>query len=141
MNSVGIIFEFSNLGRVETNRNEKKKFSIFQAVPTCFSWNVAWMMFIHFLNFFWYYFLILLLGSGRTGLEQKLFFFSLFFSLSRPVSAWNEARMKFLNFFDIFLEFSNSGRTETSRNENLFFSIFQPVSARFGLKWSQDDVF
>ena len=121
-------------------------------------------------KFFDFFFLISLLGSGRNGSER--FFFPLFFGLSKPVSARNEARMivfKFLNFFPIIFEFSNSGRVgtdwneifflsifwiffpiifvfsnlgrvETDRNEKKVFSIFRLVRTRFGLKWSLDYV-
>ena len=72
------------------------------------------------------------------------FFFPLILSRSCLVLALKEAILMFfifLNFFAIFLEFPIPGRVEMDRTNNFFFSHPRPLSSRFGMKRSHNNVF
>ena len=64
--------------------------------------------------------------------------FSLFFGLSRPDWAWNEARMIFLIFLRLFSKFSRSGRVKSVSNENFFpyfFAYLDPFQLKLKRGW------
>ena len=95
---------------------------------------IFWIFWLLFLNF------LTRVGLKLIGSKKN---FSLFFGLSRPVSAWNEASkmfFNFLNFVAIIFEFSISGRVETDRNEKKNFLYFSSCPDPFFLKLSLDDV-
>ena len=102
----------------------------------------AILMFFNFLNFFSIFSEFYI--PDWIGIDRNDFFFSLILSQSHPVLAWKEAIMmffNFLNFFAIFLEFPIPGRVGMDQNKNFFFSHSQPLSSRFALKRSHNDVF
>ena len=127
------------------NSSEREKFFLsFLACPDPFHMVMkpGWC-FLIFLKFFFYFF-----ANSQARVGKKRFrswkICSLFFCLSRPVSAWNKAKMMFFIFWIFFLffwEFSSSGWVKTFPNEKNFFSLFRPLPTQLGLKWSQDDFF
>ena len=130
-----IIFVFSNSGRVETDRNEKKVSLFFGLSRSVSAWNETRMMSFNILNFFAIIFEFS--NSGWVEMDRnEILFFSLFFGQSRPISVWNEAWMMFFNFknfFAIIFEFFNSGRVETDWNE-IFFPYFLACPNPFWLE-------
>ena len=75
-------------------------------------------MFLNFLNFFAFFFGILLSGSSRNEFGTKFFSLS-FSSLSHPDLNRNNVGMIFFNYFDFFC--------------NFFFGVFMHGSGRNGI--------
>ena len=123
-----IFWEFSIVCWVGKHRNDFFFFfRSFSASP-----NQFWLE-MKIFEFFCYFFGIFNSGSGWNPLE-RFFLFSLFLGLSQPNFALNEAMMvfsNFLNFFDIFLEFSIPGRVETHRNDYFHFQSFSAFRILF----------
>ena len=83
-------------------------YELIGAINFFIAWTEATMVFFNFLNFFWYFFRILYSESSRNW-SERLFLFSHFLGLSRPVLAWREELRVFHNFLIFFsFFFSNS---------------------------------
>ena len=137
-NFFAFIIQFSNSGRVRTNRKEIIFVLYFSACPCPFrletkpGWRfLIFRIFLH----------LLLKFQTRVWFERigRKFFSSLFFGLSSSVSSWNETWLMFFNFWNFFafiIEFSNSGRVRTDRKEIIFVLYFSacPRPFRLGMK-------
>ena len=103
--------------------------------------NNARMIFFEFFSYFYWYFLAWVGQKLISGLN----FFSPFLGLSNPGLDKNNAGMMFFNslnlFFLFFLEFSNLGKVRTKFGTKIVFSLFQPISTLYGLKFCRNDVF
>ena len=90
--------------------------------------------FLKILNFFAIFFGIFLSGSNTNGIRDKNFFLSFSASFN---SFWIEIipELTFLIFWiflPFFLEFSISVWVWTEFGTKIFFSLFRPISPRFG---------
>ena len=98
-----------------------------------------------FFNFFAFFFGIFYSALGRNGTKRE-FLFSPFLRLLQPILARNGAIMalfNILNFFPIFLKFSNVRQVGTERNETIIFPFLlsHPPSTSGCLKWSHNVIF
>ena len=88
---------------------------------------IFWIFLLFFRNF---------LSRVEYERNSRVKFCFHFIALSPPVLAKNNARNKFynfLNFFTIFFsEFSFPGRVGTEFWSKILFSLFLPISSRFG---------
>ena len=87
---------------------------------------IFWIFFYFFRNF------LARVEYERNSGEK---FYFLFFSLSPPDLAKNNAGKRFYNFLNFFLFFSEffcPGRVWTEFWSKILFSLFQPISSRFG---------
>ena len=138
LNFIAIFLEFSITRQVGMKRNDNFCSPSFSAFSNLFwvKMKQQWyfLIFLNFLLFFWNFHLCVRFEQNAT---ERLFLFSLFFSLVQHIMAWNETTMvfwNFLNFIAIFLEFSITLQVRTKRNDNFCFSSFLTFSSLFFLK-------
>ena len=132
------IFFWNFLFRVGWERNGTSIFifSISRHFPTYFDLKWSLNGIFWFFDFSSFSFGIFYYPSGRNGTERQFLFF-LFFGISQPILAWNEAITVFfnlLNFFAIFLEFSLKRQGGTKRNDNFYFLTLWAFSNQFWLE-------
>ena len=143
-NFFAFIFEFSNLGWVQTDRKEIFFVLYFSACPDPFRLEMkprwCFLIFKIFIAFIFKF-----SNSGRVRTERKEIFF-LFYYLAclhpfridmKP--GW--CVLIFIIFLHLFLNFLTQVGFERIGRKLFLFSIFRPFLDRFVLKWSMDDVF
>ena len=135
-NFFAFIFEFSNSGRVRTDRKEIFFVPYFSAYPDpfCLDMKTGWCFLIF--KIFSHLFLNFLTWVGFERMGRK-FFLSPFFCLSSPVSSRNETYMMFFNFMNSFafiFEFSNPGRVRTDWKKTFFVLYFSACLHPFHLE-------
>ena len=143
-NFFAFIFEFSNSGRVRTDRKEIFFVLYFSACPDPFRLEMkpGWCFLIF--EIFLHLFLNFLIRVEFEWIGRKLFLFSIFRPvLARFVFKWSlDDVFLFLKFvLHLYLNFLTRVGFERVGRKFFFFSIFRPVLTRFVLKRSLDDVF
>ena len=124
------------LARVEYERNSGVKFYflLFSLSPPVLAKNNARKRFYNFFNFFTIFFEIFLPGSSMNGILELNFVFTYLVYLIPfglkiiPGSGF----IIFWIFLLFFSEFSCRGRVWTEFWSKIFFSLFRPISSRFG---------
>ena len=137
LNFFAIIFEFSNLGRVRTDKMEIIFVLYFSAClgPFRHEMKSGWCFLIY--NIFLHLYLNFLTRVGFERIGRKFFLFSIFQPvLARFVLKWSleEFFFNFWNFFAFIFEFSNSGWVRTDRKEILFILNFSAYLHTFRLE-------
>ena len=138
----GIFFYAS--GRNETKRNETIIFIFHISHPFPTYFGLEWTIIV-FLFLFFEFFTIFMEFSirHRLGTEQNgtIIFISLFLIFFQPILAWNEFLMVFFNFLNCFaIFFYSSGRNETKRNDNFYFTYFSSFSDLFWLEMNHNRI-
>ncbi len=143
-NFFAFIFEFSNSGRVWTDRKEIFFVLYFSACPDPFrlEMNPGWCFLIF--KIFLHLFLNFLPRVWFERIGRKLFLFSIF----RPVLACFVLKWSLDDFFLIFWIFLHLFLNSVTRvvferigKKFFLFSVFPPVLTRFVLEWNLDYVF
>jgi len=139
-----LLFFRNFLSRVEYEWNSGLKFCFpfFGLSHPVLPKNKAGKRFYNFLNFFTIFFGIFLPGSSMNGIRDWNFVFS--FS-SYLISFWlkimsGRGFIIFWIFLLFFSEFSCTGREWTEFGNKILFSLFRPISSRFGWKYCREEV-
>ena len=143
-NFYAFIFEFSNSGRVRTERKEIFFVVYYSACSDPFRLEMkpGWC----FLIFrFFFAFIFEFSNSGRVWTDRNEIFFLLYFSACPdPFRLQMKPGWYFL-IFEIFLHWLLNFLTQVGferiGRKFFLFSIFRPVLTRFVFKWSLDDGF
>jgi len=126
--------EFSSPDRVWTEFGTKIFFLFFGLTHTVLAKNNSGKRFYKFLNFFTIFFRIFFPGSSMNGFRDYNFFFSVSVYL---IPFWlkilpGRGFIIFWIFLLFFSEFSSPDRLWTEFGTKIFFSLFSPISSRFG---------
>jgi len=126
--------EFSFPGRVWTEFGTKFFFLCFGLSHPVLEKNNAGKRYFNFLNFFTIFFRIFLPGSSMNGIRDFNFFFFVSVYLT---PFWlkilpGRGFIIFWIFLLFFSEFSSLDRVWTEFGTKIFFSLFWPISSRFG---------
>ena len=144
LNFFAIIFEFSNSGRVRTDRKEIVFLLYFSACPGPFRLEMKSRWCFLIFRIFLHLFLNFLTRVGFERIGRKFFFLLYFSGCPSPFRLEMKPGWCFLIFrifLHLYLNFLTRVGFERIGRKLFLFSIFQDVLARFVLKWSLDDVF